>query len=520
METFLARHEDKVSGTLSGFDRLRFRGTKRLLAAVNGMMQYLWLVQVLLKDFSAYSKAKTSQLGSSIEWHAKQMGKPVQYVNSSRQSKEETALELAKTKRKRDGLIAVLSCVEPCQTYRVGGNRKTKKLELHLESGKCLHYYHYYLDPKLGLIYTRLQSWFPFTMHIGINGREWLARQLDEAGIRYVKRDNCFPWIADFAAAQKLADEQLQTDWPKLLEELARRHNPAYETLLDVPVPYYWSVQESEWASDIAFQKASELAALYPSLLRHGIETLKSGDVLRFLGQKVPSHGKPNRRFQGEVTTSLKDRPEGTRIKHQVNSNALKMYDKQESVLRLETLLIDTSDYKVFRPKEGDENGEKDWRRLRKGTADLHRRAEVSQKSNERYAESLATVASKTALSELTKDLGQPAKWRGRRVRALNPLAADDVALLEIVMRGENLLHGFRNRDVRKHLYGESVVNAKEQRRQTTAVTRKLQMLRAHGLIARVSRTHRYEITAKGQEQIAAWLAARAANIATLKQAA
>ncbi len=79
---------------------------------------------------------------TSIAWHAKKLGKPVEYVNNSKQSKEETALELAKTKRKRDGLIAVLSCVEPCQTYRVGGNHKTKKLELHLEGGKCLHYYH------------------------------------------------------------------------------------------------------------------------------------------------------------------------------------------------------------------------------------------------------------------------------------------------------------------------------------------------------------------------------------------
>jgi hypothetical protein len=519
METFLGRFDDKVSGVLNGFDRVRFRGTKRLLAHVKGMMQYLWFVQVLLKDFSAYSKDKTSQLSVAIERRAEAMNTPVQYVNSSKQSKEQTALELAKKKRRRDGLIAVLSCVEPCQTYRVGGNRQTKKLELHLENGKCLHYYHYYLDPKLGLTYTRLQSWFPFTMHIGINGREWLTRQMKAAGIRYVKRDNCFPWVSDFPAAQELLNEQLQTDWPKLLEELASRHNPLHETLLETKVPYYWSVQESEWATDFAFQDARELAALYPSFLRHGIEALKSGDVLRFLGHKVPTHGKPNRRFQGEVTTSLKDRPEGTRIKHQVNTNSLKMYDKQESVLRLETLLIDTSDYKVYRPKEGDEEGEKQWRRLRKGTADLHRRAEVSQKSNERYAASLATVETKTPLSELTKDLGQPALWRGRRMRALNPLAPDDVALLEVVMRGENLLNGFRNRDVRKHLYGENEENVKEKRRQTTAVTRKLQMLRAHGLVAKVSRTHRYEITAKGKEQIAAWLAARDANTATLKKA-
>jgi hypothetical protein len=78
-------------------------------------------------------------------------------------------------------------------------NRDTKRLEVRIERGKCLHYYHYYLDPKFGLRYTRLQSWFPFTMHIGINGREWLAEQLKGAKIDYVKMDNCFTYIENFA---------------------------------------------------------------------------------------------------------------------------------------------------------------------------------------------------------------------------------------------------------------------------------------------------------------------------------
>ncbi len=64
METFLARHEDKVRGTLNGFDRLRFRGTKRLLACVKGLMEYLWLVQVLLKDFSAVRRTISAPFAS------------------------------------------------------------------------------------------------------------------------------------------------------------------------------------------------------------------------------------------------------------------------------------------------------------------------------------------------------------------------------------------------------------------------------------------------------------------------
>ena len=104
------------------------------------------------------------------------------------------------------------------------------------------------------------------------------------------------------------------------------------------------------------------------------------------------------------MVSDLKERPEGVRLKHRVNSNSVKMYDKQGSVLRVETTLNDVSDLKVYRPKEGDEEGDKDWRPMRKGVADLHRRAEVSQKANERYLEAQAAVA------ELTVQLLLPSR--------------------------------------------------------------------------------------------------------------
>jgi hypothetical protein len=100
-------------------------------------------------------------------------------------------------------------------------------------------------------------------------------------------------------------------------------------------------------------------------------------------------------------------------------------------------------------PKEGDEGGAKAWRQLRKGVGDLHRRAEVSQKANERYLEALAAVHEPTPLGQLVEALCRPASWQGQRVHALNPLAADDAQLLAAVSRGEFLLNGSRNRDLR-----------------------------------------------------------------------
>src|SRR5579863_2210973 len=190
MKTFLLRFASLVLGSLLGFDRWRFRGSKRMLCYPDGVMSFLSRHSVLLKDFNKpYAKEMTDRLCAAIEKPAVEAG-IYRFLNSSKISKEQTALAIAKEHCQTQGLIAVLGCTEPCQNLRVRKNHQAKKLEVRVEPGKCLHYYHYYLDAEFGLRYTRLQSWFPFTMHMGLNGRDWLAQQMTKAGIDSTKKDN------------------------------------------------------------------------------------------------------------------------------------------------------------------------------------------------------------------------------------------------------------------------------------------------------------------------------------------
>ena len=265
------------------------------------------------------------------------------------------------------------------------------------------------------------------------------------------------------------------------------------------PLDYYWSAEETEWATDVMFKSPKALASVYPNLLRHGITTFGSSDVLRFLGQ-FPIVRSADR----EIISSIKKRPEGTRIKHTSGRNSIKMYDKQQSVLRVETTINDARDLKVFRSKEGDPNGKKSWRTLRKGVADLHRRAEVSQKSNERYLEAMASVEHDQPLGATVQPICKPTEFKGRRVRALQPLNPDDSLLLATVIRGEFALNGFRNRDLRPLLFDDVETPPAEAKRQASKITRLLRMLRGHGLIQKVPKTHRYILTATGRETITA----------------
>jgi len=143
----------------------------------------------------------------------------------------------------------------------------------------------------------------------------------------------------------------------------------------------------------------------------------------------------------------------------------------------------------------------------------------TSQAANERYLEAVATVAGSTPLAQLTDEVCRAVFWHGQRQRGLNPLASADALLLEAINRGEFVVNGFRNRDLRGLLLS-STQQAQEVRRQSAAITRKLRLLRAHGLIRKIPKTHRYQVSPQGREIITAILAARQANTATLTQAA
>jgi hypothetical protein len=507
---FLAQHADDVLGILNGFDRVRLRGTLRSLAHIRGMQRFLDAVHVPLTEFASYVDGVTTEVKRAAEAIAATAGRPVIYLQRSSVNKEQQAREIARRDTIDLGLICTLKAVEGCWSYELHRDRARRHVTLVPAYRKCLHYYHYLVHPEFGFLHLRLQSWFPFTVHVCLNGREWLARQMDAAGLAYRRRENCFVWLADIGATQRLADRQVTTRWDRVLDGLVRALHPAHATLFaGSPVRYYWSMEQSEWASDVLFRGPGALAALYPQLLAHAMQHLGSRDVMRYLGKRLPPEGLP-RTFGGEVVTDLTARREGVRIKHRVNSNWLKMYDKQGSVLRVETVINDARAIRAYRATESDPRGPKQWRKMRKSVADVPRRAEVSQQANDRYLASLAAVEAHESLASISRKVCQRTRWRERSVRALNPLAPADGALLAAIYRGEFLLHGFRNRDL-------SVLKTAAS---PAAVTSQLRLLRAHDLIKKLPQTHRYHLTTKGRTIVAALLAARQADTTTLTKAA
>ena len=514
---FIQRFGDKITGVLSGYDRLVLRGSLLAIVSAEGMKRVLWLKNVLLKDFGKWAQRMTDQLKKASCQAARDQNRPVVYLQSASADKDETARKIAARDGITTGLVAILTCLEPCKSFEIHRNSQTHKLELVYRMRKGLVLYHYWIDPQFGWMNARIQSWLPFSIQVCINGREWLAQMLDKNGISYRRYDNCFTSINDVAKAQRLMNRQLRLSWPKALERIQRQLNPLHGTIFrGLGLSYYWSIYQSEWATDMMFKKASDLAAIYPAMVLHGMRSFSSEDVLRFLGRRVPLHGN----FKGEVTSDFKDRSEGVRIKHRVKDNSIKTYDKGGSVLRVETTMNNPNDFKVLRRKHGETKGKPRWRPLRRTVADVHRRAQVSQASNERYLDALAATDTSTPLGELIQDICRPTRYRNTRVRALRPWADPDLVLLRAINRGEFAVNGFRNRDLQSLLFEHLASDDEEKRRRSAHVSRLLRMLRAHHLIQKVPHTHRYVLTAHGREIISAVLASHQITLEQLNKLA
>ena len=515
MKRFIQRFSDQVIGTLSGFDRVLLRGSLPGLSTNSRMRDFLYQNHVLLRDFVQYSKRVTAQLKQVSEQTAKRKDRPFIYVPSPQTNKEEIALKVLKEHPIDKGLICMLSCVEPCWTYEVVAYRETKKIQMRTRHRMCLHIYHYMIHPIFGFINARIQTWFPFNIQICINGREWLSRQMDRYRMQYQRLDNCFSWIKNLPKAQELMNQQLETNWPQILNPIVQTLNPLHNQIFKrIPMQYYWCTSQTEWATDVMFKDRSALAQIYSAIIPHALTTFSSPDVMRFLGRKLMP------KYRGEVITDYKKRAEGVRIKHRAGTNSVKIYDKFNIVLRVETTINNPRDFRVFRPLENHPDKILAWQKLRQGVADLHRRAEISQASNERYLDSLADIDPTLSLGKLIEKISYPVIDNGKRFRALRASDPADLALFKAVTDGRFIINGFRNRDLQSMLFLKPPASEKEKRQRTGKVSRLIRLLRAHHLVKRVSSTYRYLLTQRGAEILRSILSMTHITLAQLKQLA
>lgn len=480
MNAFLERHAKKIAGALSCFDRVVITGTIPGICHSEGMTGYLTYRKIRIFDYTKWANPLRERVRRSAQRLAEQEGLTIRHIGKRKVRKESVIARILKERGEAPGLVAILSAMESCPSFLPWHDKKTKRTFLRYKEGKCLHYYFYFIDERLGLCYMRVPTWAPFRLQFYFNGHNWLAAALRQAGLRFEMLDNAFVSVEDFDKAQALADGLRAEALHPLLDRFALRFCPV---VADFPQGVHWSLMQVEYATDIVFKRQRDLAPIYEEIIRTATHSVKPEKIATFLGRKL--HGN----YQGEMGNDFHTRIEGTRIKHHMGKVAVKMYDKFQLVLRIETIANDVSFFKHWRQvRRRDGSSEMKFAVMRKHIYSLDPLREQLLACNRRYLSFLAAIDDpRASLKDLDK-VSRSIKDRGRSWRGFNFFHGDDSELFRILLRGEFCIHGFHNRDIRVHL---PQMNPGQ-------VSRLLGRLRKHGLIKKVGRRYKYYLTRLG----------------------
>lgn len=478
------KYQADLYGVLNCYDRVIISGNVHPLCYAKGMTGYLYTNNIRIFDYPEFAQRLRDDIRSNAETVAKEHGLQIEFIrkgNSFR--KADRIREILKTRGGHPGLVHIFSAMERCTAYYPWHDKQTHKTFVKSRQGKCLHYYFYFIDEDLGLCYLRVPTWCPFRLQFYFNGHNWLAKQLKQRGVAFELRDNAFLQIDDFDLANQLAAQLDIKALHATLNRYAQRYCPV---VAELGLQYSWSIMQAEYATDLVFESQEALQVFYPHLLETLILAVKPDDVATFLGRKL--HGN----YQGEMGNRFNARWLGTRIKHQMGPVTIKMYDKFNIVLRIETTTNDVSFFKQYRQvHHRDGTTSTKWAPMKKTIYSLPALRESLLAANQRYLKFISEVETPEIGVQKLEQLTETKEVNDHRYKGFNLLAEEDTSVFRALVRGEFFISGFTNKDLRRHLDKTSA-----------QVTRLLKRLRVHGLIKKVGRRYKYYLTQLGRQVV------------------
>lgn len=485
-EMLTERYSERLAGVLSCFDRVVITGTLPGACYAAGMTSYLNAHGIRIFDYPRFAEPLRARIRETAHALAVENGVEIEHIAQAHIRKEEVVSAVIERRGAHPGLVHILSAMEACGAYEPWHDKKTHRTFLRSTSGKCLHYYFYFIDETLGLVYLRVPTWCPFRLQFYCNGHSWLARELERAGIGYTMADNAFVRVDDWARAQQIVDGLTPDNLHAVLDRYARQCCP----VLDVfGQDYHWSLMQVEYSTDLVFRSPAVMKPLYEALSRQAILSVKAEQVATFLGKKIAPQ------LAQEIGSRFNTRIEGTCIKHRLGKASVKMYDKSGLVLRLETTSNDVSFFKHLRKVEHrDHHTTREVAPLRKTIYSLPDLREVLSGCNRRYLEFLSALDDFSAGSRDLDRLATPKGVDGQTLKGFNFFDRTQHILLRALQRPEFNLRGIRRADLARFLPDVSV----------SSLTRQLWRLRKFGLIKKVAHSYCYYLTRLGRRAVAA----------------
>ena len=483
MKTLTQTKKEKIVGEIGCYDRVVITGTIPTVCYAGGMTNYLYQNSIKIFDYPQFAAPFRDEIRDNAQIIAKKNGIEIEFISKSHIRKEDIIKKILKKRGYHTGLVHIISAMESCSSYQPWHDKNSGKTYLKNTTAKCLHYYFYFIDEYLGLGYIRVPTWLPCRLQIYFNGHNILANELKKANINYSMIDNAFDSIDDFQKAQTLSDEIDITSIHQRLDSLALKYCKIHTNFNQ---NYHWSVMQVEYATDIIFKKQEDLQSIYEDLTTTAIHTIKPDNIATFLGKK---NLHPN--YKGEIGNNYNIRIEGSRIKHTMGKNSIKMYDKFSKILRIETTSNDITLFKHYRKVEHRDGTKEDKvAPLKKNIYSLSLLTGLLKASNRRYIEFISLIETKEIGRKKLDRVTQTKRENNRNYKGFNLFNKIDLEIISIILRGEFNISGFQNKNIKERLTDLS----------SSQISRLLKRLRVHGIIKKIGKSYKYYTTTFGKE--------------------
>ena len=242
----------------------------------------------------------------------------------------------------------------------------------------------------------------------------------------------------------------------------------------------------AEYATDIVFKKQGDLQQIYSELMATAIHAVKPENIATFLVHKLDG------RYQGEIGNNYNVRIEGSRIKHTMGSVSIKMYDKSNKILRIETTTNDISFFIHFREVVNHDGSKSlDIAPLKKNIYSLSFIKDNLKASNKRYLEFISAFDNKEVGRKRLENVTSSKSDNNRNYKGFNFFSNVDLSVLLAIVQGEFNINGFRNKHLKK-LLG---LNG-------SRISRLIKRLKINGLIKKASASYKYHLTEISNETI------------------
>lgn len=478
LSELLGRH---VQFSYTAFDRIVLNGYIDRLQRTENLAYFFHDVVGIACIEPSVLAGRTDRYREWVRQYAADRDIPVLHAVKG-ERKEDVVLPYYRRLSGDEGVACVLTSMEQGRTFVSYTPRfPTRSGDPNyrfIKSGRkqFLHYYFYVLDPIMGPMSLRVATYFPFNVTCYLNGHSFIAQELTRKKVHFRKEDNAFLDVADRsalqAAAERLGPAVLRQRCDFWTARLAPRFTDAERHAIDLS--YRYSVAQIELATDVIFKRTAPLKALFRRAVDIGLLLGGADQATHLFGRRI------NRRYRGKLQTVLDRRDEGHPvIRSYYQSSFVKQYEKSDRLLRTETCINDTYHLDIGRRIEN-----------------LPALAQRMAGTNERYLNLQAELLDSTVDTGQLAALAQPTLLGKRRIPGIKLHDDRIIRLLDALLHPGGLIADWTSRDVHRRVLARHRLTETDYR--LSQLRYDLTKLRAKGLVERIGKTRRYQLTALG----------------------